>query len=187
MLELRLLLRDSCAKYSHLRCTSCIRKLQTVTPAFEVPPPGCVAKQAWTTASIRCLPAATKEAVPLHIKPVVKKTEITYEELSKLVDDGTLRLFDVREPADVNETGIIKSAINIPLTKLKASLQLDVEQFETQFRTTKPAKGGQDIVFYGFSSVKSTAAVEIAHKLGFKKARHFPGGWEEWSRSRKNM
>jgi len=54
------------------------------------------------------------EAVPLHIKPVVKKTEITYEELSKLVDDGTLRLFDVREPADVNETGIIKSAINIP-------------------------------------------------------------------------
>ena len=55
------------------------------------------------------------------------------------------------------------------VTKLKASLQLDVEQFETQFRTTKPAKAGQDIVFYGFSSVKSTAAVEIAHKLGFKK------------------
>jgi len=48
------------------------------------------------------------------MKPAVKKTEITYEELLKLVDAGTLHLYDVREPADVNETGIIKSAINIP-------------------------------------------------------------------------
>jgi len=55
------------------------------------------------------------------------------------------------------------------VTKLKASLQLDPEQFETQFGTTKPAKDGHNIVFYGFSSVKSTAAVEIAHKLGFKR------------------
>jgi len=52
--------------------------------------------------------------VPLDTKPAVKKTEITYEELLKLVDAGTLHLYDVREPADVNETGIIKSAINIP-------------------------------------------------------------------------
>jgi len=55
------------------------------------------------------------------------------------------------------------------VTKLKASLQLDAEQFATQFSAAKPAKDGQNIVFYGFSSVKSTAAVEIAHKLGFKK------------------
>jgi len=55
------------------------------------------------------------------------------------------------------------------VTKLKASLQLDPEQFEAQFYATKPAKHGQKIVFYGFSSVKSAAAVEIAHKLGFKK------------------
>jgi len=55
------------------------------------------------------------------------------------------------------------------VTKLKASLQLDPEQFATQFGAAKPAKDGQNIVFYGLSSVKSTAAVEIAHKLGFKK------------------
>jgi len=55
------------------------------------------------------------------------------------------------------------------VTKLKASLQLDPEQFTAQFSAAKPAKDDQNIVFYGFSSVKSTAAVEIAHKLGFKK------------------
>jgi len=55
------------------------------------------------------------------------------------------------------------------VTKLKASLQLDPQQFKTQFGATKPAKDGNDIVFYGFTSVKSIAAVEIAHKLGFKR------------------
>ena len=55
------------------------------------------------------------------------------------------------------------------VTKLKASLQLNPEQFEAHFGAMKPAKDGHNIVFYGFSSVKSTAAVEIAHKLGFKR------------------
>jgi len=55
------------------------------------------------------------------------------------------------------------------VTKLKASLQLDPREFALQFNATKPEKNGQNIVFYGFSSVKSAAAVEIAHKLGFKK------------------
>jgi len=61
----------------------------------------------------------------------------------------------------------------ILVTKLKASLQLDPEEFETEFRAKKPAKDNESIVFYGFSSVKSTAAVEIAHKLGFKKYELF--------------
>jgi len=52
--------------------------------------------------------------VSLDTKTSMKKTEISYEELSKLVDAGTLQLYDVREPADVNQTGVIYSAINIP-------------------------------------------------------------------------
>lgn len=187
LLQFRLLLREPCAKYSLFRCASCIRQLQTVPSTVEVATSGPVATQPWPTAGVRWLPTATKEAVSLDTKSSVKKTEISYEELSKLVDAGTLQLYDVREPADVNQTGVINSAINIPLTKLKVSLQLEPEQFETQFGATKPAKDGRNVVFYGFSSVKSTAAVEIAHKLGFKRARHFPGGWEQWSRSRKKI
>jgi len=60
LLELRLLMRDSCSQYSLLRYTDCIRKLQTVTATLQVPTPGCVAKQAWTTAGVRCLPVAAK-------------------------------------------------------------------------------------------------------------------------------
>ena len=60
VMELRLLLRDSCSKSSVVRCTNCVRKLQTVTSNLEVPTAGYVAKPAWTTASVRCLPTATK-------------------------------------------------------------------------------------------------------------------------------
>jgi len=50
----------------------------------------------------------------MDTKPALKKTEITCEEMSKLIDSGKLHLYDVREPSDVNETGVIKSAVNIP-------------------------------------------------------------------------
>ena len=58
--ELQLIVRDSFSKYPLLRCTSCIRQLQTFTTTSEVPTPNSVAKQALTTASVRWLPAATK-------------------------------------------------------------------------------------------------------------------------------
>jgi len=54
------------------------------------------------------------EAFWLDTKTSVKKTEITYQELSQLIDAGMLHLYDVREPADVNQTGVINSAVNIP-------------------------------------------------------------------------
>jgi len=54
--------------------------------------------------------------VSLDTKTSVKKTEITYEELSKLINAGTLHLYDVREPADVDQSGVINLAINIPRT-----------------------------------------------------------------------
>lgn len=55
------------------------------------------------------------------------------------------------------------------VTQLKTALSLDAEQFKATFKSVKPAKDDQTIVFYGFCSVKSTTALEIAHKLGFKK------------------
>lgn len=115
-------------------------------------------------------------------KPSVRKTEITYEELVTLIEMGSAHVYDVREPNEIEESNVIPAAINIPLTKLKASLQMDPEQFRVNYFAAKPPTDDPNIVFYGFGSVKSMAAVEIAHKLGFKKARHFPGGWDEWSR-----
>jgi len=121
-------------------------------------------------------------SVPGGVK--AKKHVVTAEELAVLLEKTPteIRLLDVREPKDVEEYGKLPGSINVPLTKLKAAFTSEPAQFEAEFGTRKPTKeeAGQ-IIFYGHCAVKSTTALEIAHKLGYKKARHYPGGWEEWS------
>jgi rhodanese-related sulfurtransferase len=63
----------------------------------------------------------------------------------------------------------LRSCVLFIVTELKASLSLDPDQFKAKFNSVKPAKDDQNIVFYGYCSIKSTTALEIAHKLGFKK------------------
>ncbi|CAD5116531.1 DgyrCDS5410 [Dimorphilus gyrociliatus] len=113
--------------------------------------------------------------------PTSKKKELSIEELIALIEARDIKLIDVREPKEIEETGYIKGALNIPLTKLKEALQMTPESFSEHYKRSQPQKHDSNIVFYGLGSVKSTAALEIAHRSGFKKARHFPGGWEEWS------
>ena len=43
-----------------------------------------------------------------------KKSEVSYDELIGLIEKGTLHLFDVREPKELEETGTLPKAINIP-------------------------------------------------------------------------
>lgn len=43
------------------------------------------------------------------------------------------------------------------------------ESFSEQYKRSQPQKHDSNIVFYGFGPVKSTAALEIAHRSGFKK------------------
>jgi len=110
-----------------------------------------------------------------------KKTEVLLDELIQLIDSDAIRLIDVREPNEIEETGSIPSSINIPVTHLKSALLLTDEEFFMTFGVKKPRKDDTDVVYYGLSSVKSAAAVEIAQKLGYKRARHYTGGWDEWS------
>lgn len=114
-------------------------------------------------------------------KANVNKTQISFDELKSLIVDGKVTLVDVREPEDLQNTGCLPNCINIPLTKLKTALALNDEDFKQLYNKAKLGKDDPNVVFYGLSSVKSSAAVEIAHKMGFKKSRHYPGGMEEWN------
>jgi len=132
--------------------------------------------------SVTRMSTAAAGAVPVTETKSGSRLDVTREDLIRLIETESLYLYDVRESSEVDETGVIAGAINIPLSKLKASFSLDDEQFKATFCSTKPGKDDANLLFYGFCSVKSTTALEIVHKLGFKKARHYPGGWEEWSR-----
>lgn len=124
-----------------------------------------------------------------HIDPrsgvvKTKKFVVTWQELEQMLEGGpnAVKLIDVREPKEVEETGLLPRAINIPLSTLKASLQLSPEMFEALYGVVKPTRDDPTpLVFYARSAVKSSTALEIAYKLGLKKSRHYPGGWEEWS------
>lgn len=112
---------------------------------------------------------------------VTKRTDVLYSDLVDGIASCSLCVVDVRDPKEVSEEGCIPTSTNIPLGKLKASLQMENDEFQECFKITKPeSSDGSDLVFYGRSSVKGLAALEIAHKLGYKKARHFVGGYEEW-------
>lgn len=109
-----------------------------------------------------------------------KKKEVHYEDLLELINNGDLQLIDVREPREV-ENGQIPTSINIPLPQLKYSLQLPDQLYNKQYGTSRRAQPfGDDLVFYGLCSTKGLTALEIAFRLGLRKARHYPGGFQEW-------
>lgn len=104
-----------------------------------------------------------------------KKSEVSYNELVDLLRIGGITLVDVRDPNELQATGRMPQSINIPLNQLKNVLTSKDQGNPNETLTNEDA-----IVFCGLGNVKSITALEIAHKLGLKNARHYPGGYQEW-------
>lgn len=111
-----------------------------------------------------------------------RRTELDFEELRALQLSGDIALIDVRHPTELENYGEIPGAVKIPLCEVKTALQLTEDQFFSQFQVEKPAKHDRNLIFYARGPNASVAAVEIAHRLGFKRSRHYIGGWEEYSK-----
>ncbi|XP_037795809.1 uncharacterized protein LOC119591169 isoform X1 [Penaeus monodon] len=111
-----------------------------------------------------------------------RRTELDFEELMALQMAGDIALIDVRNPKELEKHDAIPGAVNIPLCHLKLALQLSDEEWAREFQVEKPAKCDRNLVFYARGPNASSAAVEIAHRLGFKMSRHYIGGWEEYSK-----
>ncbi|KAJ0022916.1 hypothetical protein NQD34_015050 [Periophthalmus magnuspinnatus] len=104
---------------------------------------------------------------------------VTVSQLKAMLDSKNAQLFDVRRP-DEFQAGHIPSAVNILLDDLEVSLKLPSETFEQKFQVKAPAKTDDNIVFNCRSGVRSGQALDIARRLGFSKARHLQGGFNEW-------
>jgi len=112
-----------------------------------------------------------------------KRTELDFEELMALKVAGDIALIDVRHPQELEKHDSIPGAVNIPLCHLKVALALTDEEWSREFGgLEKPCKGDRNLVFYARGPNASSAAVEIAHRLGFKRSRHYTGGWEDYCR-----
>ncbi|XP_077100170.1 thiosulfate:glutathione sulfurtransferase isoform X2 [Siphateles boraxobius] len=109
---------------------------------------------------------------------------VTYDQLKAMLANHSVQLFDVRNP-DEFQAGRIPDSINIPLGQLEESLKLPPQQFQLQFKVKAPKKEDENIVFHCRSGKRSLSALEIAHRLGFSKARHYAGGYIDWEEHEK--
>ncbi|OGM49062.1 Rhodanese domain protein [Aspergillus bombycis] len=95
-----------------------------------------------------------------------------------------LILVDVREPAELSSTGIIPSAVSVPLASQPDAFFLTPEEFETRFGYPKPGAGEEgDIVFYCKAGVRAKAAAQLAVQAGYDAERIgvYEGSWLDWA------
>lgn len=91
-------------------------------------------------------------------------------------------LIDVREPHEV-ASGRVEEAckyVNIPIGQIFASLSLSDQDFATRFGVEKP-NDDDDVVAMCLAGIRSTWALQVLHKFGYRNSKHFPGGWLDWS------
>ncbi|KAL4881253.1 Rhodanese-like domain-containing protein [Aspergillus karnatakaensis] len=95
-----------------------------------------------------------------------------------------LILIDVREPAELNSTGVIPGAVAIPISSQSDALFLTPDEFETRFGYPKPGVDpeGGDIVFYCKAGVRARAAAQMAYMAGYEEGRIgvYHGSWIDW-------
>ncbi|KAE8147871.1 Rhodanese-like domain-containing protein [Aspergillus avenaceus] len=95
-----------------------------------------------------------------------------------------LILIDVREPAELAATGIIPSAISVPLASQPDAFFLTPEEFENRFGYPKPGVGERgDVVFYCKAGVRARAAAQLAVQAGYDVERVgvYEGSWLDWA------
>ncbi|XP_051880605.1 thiosulfate sulfurtransferase/rhodanese-like domain-containing protein 3 isoform X2 [Pristis pectinata] len=104
---------------------------------------------------------------------------VTYQELKQLLKSNKIFLIDVRESWELKEYGQIPGSINVPLGQVEQTLQLDPKGFMEIYNKQMPTTSDK-IVFSCLGGVRSKKALDTAISLGYSRAVHFPGGWEEW-------
>lgn len=91
-------------------------------------------------------------------------------------------ILDVRNPDELQDTGRIPTALNMPVGTVPDGAFLPPDEFEDRFGFPKPT-AGDEVVFYCRSGVRSRAAAQMVADLwGCEgiKVSEFPGSWTEW-------
>lgn len=117
--------------------------------------------------------------VSANIHPLFSKSVASFEEVKSVKDQKNKVLIDVREPSELQETGVIPGSINIPLGEVESALKLPPKEFHSKFGRTKP-DSSTEIIFSCKMGKRSADAQEIASKLGFTNIKNYTGGWLDW-------
>ncbi|KAI0871532.1 Rhodanese-like domain-containing protein [Hypoxylon argillaceum] len=89
-------------------------------------------------------------------------------------------LIDVREPAELQQTGRIPGAVNVPITTNPDSFHIAAPEFARRFGFPRPPRH-HPVVFYCKAGVRSRAAAGLAREAGWEDVGEYPGSWREWA------
>ncbi|KAJ5977084.1 hypothetical protein N7501_000426 [Penicillium viridicatum] len=127
----------------------------------------------------------------------VKLRECGFEDINAALPSSTpdspthkpMILIDVREPAELKGTGIIPTAVCVPMASQGDAWYLTPDEFETRFGFAKPdpAEGEGEpaqMVFYCKAGVRAAAAAQMAVQAGYDPANIgvYYGSWLDWER-----
>ncbi|KAH8310604.1 hypothetical protein KR044_002115 [Drosophila immigrans] len=104
----------------------------------------------------------------------------TYEEVKDIPNQSAKYLVDVRNKAELEETGVLPSSINIPLPDLEKALNLPDTDFVTKYGRPKPTTEAV-VIFSCKAGGRAARAANLAKTLGFANAKAYPGSWTEWA------
>ncbi|KAJ5503455.1 hypothetical protein N7463_006329 [Penicillium fimorum] len=128
----------------------------------------------------------------------VKLQEWGFEDINAALPTSTpnspthkpIILIDVREPAELQGTGIIPTAVSIPLASQPDALYLTPDEFETRFGFAKPDPADSEgepakMVFYCKAGVRAKTAAQMAVQAGYDPANIgvYSGSWLDWERN----
>lgn len=107
---------------------------------------------------------------------------VDYAEVKELPKHPEKLLIDVREPEEIKDTGLIPTAIAIPLGKVGQELASNVssEEFEKKYGRAKPDSNSY-IILHCRSGKRSQAAAEIVTSLGYTNVFNYAGSWLDWA------
>lgn len=86
---------------------------------------------------------------------------------------------DVREPGELQQTGMIPGAVNIPITTSPDSFHISEDEFEDRFGYPRPPKDAA-VIMYCKAGVRSRAAAGLAKDAGWTNVGEYPGSWLDW-------
>ncbi|XP_013788659.1 uncharacterized protein LOC106472554 [Limulus polyphemus] len=102
--------------------------------------------------------------------PPIKITEVSFEELSALINASDVTLIDVRTPEELKEVGMIPTSVNVPLAEVEQAFQLPSNEFKEKYGFPLPSKDDGNVVMTCRSGRRATDAIIIVRKFGYDKS-----------------
>ena len=99
--------------------------------------------------------------------------KVTPDEVKKMKEKGNLLIVDVRDPLEVEQSGMVEGAVNVPRGMLEFRADPASPYHDNAFAKDKP------VVVYCASGGRSALSGKVLKDMGYKRVYNM-GGFRDW-------